>query len=54
MDLVTVWNKKRKRWVNVPAHWVDHPVLGGDFSRDKPTPSAQPKARENSKENQHA
>ena len=36
MALKTVWNVKEGRWVNVPEHWIDHPVFGADLASEKP------------------
>lgn len=36
MALKTVWNVKEGRWVNVPEHWIGHPVFGADLASEKP------------------
>lgn len=38
---VRVYSKTTGRKQAVPAHWLDHPVLGADFSK---TPSTRKKA----------
>ena len=48
MALKTVWNKKSERWVNVPEHWIEHPVFGADLALTK---TAAEKPRPTKKEN---
>ena len=40
MALKTVWNVKEGRWVNVPEHWIGHPVFGADLASEKPEADA--------------
>ena len=37
----TVWDKRNKRWVNVPARWLDDPDSGELFSLEKPAEEAE-------------
>lgn len=56
MALVTAWNTREKRWVNVPEHWVGHPRLGTDLSLEKPASAGKGggKAAHTTKEKDHA
>ena len=33
----TVWDKKNKRWVNIPARWLEDPGADELFALEKPT-----------------
>ena len=48
MALKTVWNVKEGRWVNVPEHWIGHPVFGADLASEKPgVENPRPTKKEN-------
>lgn len=36
----TVWDKRNKKWVNIPAEWVDSPDFEELFSLEKPAEDA--------------
>lgn len=35
--IVTAYRRDNGQRVRVPAHWLDHPVLGGSFSKTPPS-----------------
>lgn len=42
--MVTVWDKRNQKWVNVPESWVDAPDFNDNFSmeKDKVAPPDEP------------
>lgn len=38
-----VWNTKTKAFQYVPEHWLNHPVLGRDFTEKPPVKSGPTK-----------
>ena len=50
MAHVTAYRKKTGEKVRVPAHWLDHKVLGKPFTKNPPKSASAPAAAAQKKE----